>query len=109
VTYVSEGYCHSTVGGYTCKGGDYVLNPPPDTTVWGAKVALGKNYAASVVLDDGTAYSAQPSMDLTSTTTSNVQPFSCTPMILVAPTMGKACSQSSSTTTMKSGYLSTFR
>jgi hypothetical protein len=105
-TYVSEGYCHSTVGGYTCRGGDYTLNPPPETFVWGAKVALGKNYAASVVLDDGTAYSVQPSMDLTSTTTSNVEPFSCTPMILVTGTMGKVCSQSSSTTTMKSGYVS---
>jgi hypothetical protein len=102
-TYVSEGYCKSTVGAYQCRGGDYTRNPPPDTAVWGVKVALGKNYAASVVVDDGTAYSGQPSMDLTATTTSDVQPFSCTPMNLGGPTPGKVCSQSSSTTTVKSG------
>src|ERR1700682_338553 len=102
-TYVSEGYCKSTVGAYQCRGGDYTRNPPPDTTVWGLKVALGKNYAASVVVDDGTAYSGQPSMDLTATTTSDVQPFSCTPMNLGGPTPGKVCSQSSTTTPLKSG------
>lgn len=101
-TYLSEGYCKSTAGAYHCRGGDYTRNTTT-TDAWGVKLALGKNYAASLLVDDGTAYSAQPSLNLKTTTTSDVQPFSCTPMSPGVPNSGKVCGQSSTSTTVKSG------
>jgi hypothetical protein len=101
-TYHSDGYCKSTAGGYTCKGGDYTLNVTSTTTT-GARVALASNYAANVAVDDGTTYSAQSSMDLISATYATSQPLTCVRQNTGGPYMGKICTQSSRTTTTKNG------
>jgi hypothetical protein len=102
VTYHSDGYCKSTVGGYRCIGGDYTLNFN-NTATSGVRVALAANYSANVAVDDGTTYSAQPSMDLVSTTASASQPLTCQRQPVGGPGMGKICTQSSTTSTTKSG------
>jgi hypothetical protein len=103
VTYHSDGYCKSTAGGYRCVGGDYTLNFN-NTATSGVRVALAANYSANVAVDDGTAYSAQPSMDLVSTpSTSTSQPLTCVRQPTGGPGMGKICTQSSTTSTSKSG------
>lgn len=101
-TYHSDGYCKSTAGGYRCIGGDYTVNFN-NTSTTGLRVALGSNYAANVAVDDGTNYSAQPSMDLASTTSSTSQPLTCQRLNVGGPGMGKICSQSSTTSTTRSG------
>jgi hypothetical protein len=65
-TYVSAGYCSSLADSAgRCTAGDFLLTQPPSTV--GTKLAIGSTYSANVVVDDGTAYSAQPSMQLTAT------------------------------------------
>jgi hypothetical protein len=95
-TYHSDGFCKSTAGGYTCVNGDYTLNFN-NTAATGARVALAANYAANVAVDDGTTYSAKPSMDLVSTSYSSGQPLTCQRQSLGGPGMGKICTQSSNT------------
>jgi hypothetical protein len=72
-SYVSAGFCNSvastTLG---CTAGDWTDSGSFGST--GLKLPLGSSYSANVVVDDGTAYTAQPSMQLTSTRT--VQPLS---------------------------------
>ena len=71
--YVSSGYCNSVAAtSFGCTAGDFVITTPLGTA--GVKLALGSNYSANVVVDDGTAYTAQPNMQLT--TTHQVQPLS---------------------------------
>ena len=60
-TYHSDGYCHSVVGGYQCSGGNYTFNT---SSANGTLVTFGANYAADVLVDDGTAYQAHPAMAL---------------------------------------------
>jgi hypothetical protein len=110
VTYHSEGYCKSTVGGYTCVGGDYTPNTPGHSftgtgTPWGngPRVTLASNYLANVVVDDGTSYSARPSMDLVSTPPSTTTSQSCSPANLGGPTWGQVCTVRTRTVTQKSG------
>jgi len=67
-TVYSDGYCHSTLGGYTCRGGDYTSKKSNSTTPNGAapRVTLGADYKADVVVQDAaTQYTAHPSFALT--------------------------------------------
>lgn len=95
VTYHSESTC--TLSVFKCPPGSYTDNTK------GKQVHLASNYSANVVVDDGTAYPAQPSFDLTVTTTSDKPPFSCSPSSFGGPTPGKLCTQSTSSYTSKSG------
>jgi hypothetical protein len=105
VTYHSDGYC-STAGGYLCVGGDYTPNTPGHSITqtfpmegYGPLVALKANYVASVVVDDGTSYSASPSMDLVPTAP---RPPTTYPAVCTL-TWPKSCTQTSRTSTGKSG------
>jgi hypothetical protein len=92
VTYVSTGYCNSVAGtNFQCAAGDFI-NTSGDFGATGVKLSLGSTYGASVVVDDGTAYTAQTNMQLTSTR--NTQPLSdpfCFDTDFNGPTMGKTC------------------
>lgn len=103
-TYHSDGYCKSS-SIYTCIGGDYTLNRTTTTTT-GLRVALAANYAANVAVDDGTQYTAQPSMDLVSTSASRSSPTVCVRQNTGGPGMGKICTTSSITSTSRSGSAS---
>jgi hypothetical protein len=71
--YVSSGYCNSVAATtFMCTAGDFITTTPLGTV--GQKLTLGNSYAANVVVDDGTAYTAQPAMTLN--TTHTVQPLS---------------------------------
>src|SRR5919108_543974 len=71
--YVSTGYCNSVAAtSLGCTPGDYVTSMPLGTA--GQKLSIGSSYSANVVVDDGTAYTAQPNMTLN--TTHTVQPLS---------------------------------
>ena len=94
VTYVSTGFCNAVAGtSLQCTAGDWISDSGSFGAT-GVKLPLGSTYAANVVVDDGTAYSAQPSMQLTSTR--NTQPLSdpfCWDVDFGAASMGKTCMQ----------------
>jgi hypothetical protein len=104
VTYVSTGYCNAVAGtSFSCSAGDWI-GDSGSFGAMGVKLALGATYAASVVVDDGTAYTAQPSMALTSTRTT--QPLSdafCWDVDWGAATMGKTCMQFADDTVARHG------
>jgi hypothetical protein len=105
-TYTSDSYCKSLAGVVQCFGGDWLLGQRAVTTVtpWGAKVKLGATYAANVVVDDGTAYTAQPKISLAPQTMNPpATTITCFPQSFGAPTMGKYCSQSSTTLVSRDG------
>jgi hypothetical protein len=106
-TYHSDGYCKSS-SIYTCVGGDYTLNFN-NTTTTGVRLALASNYAANVTVDDGTAYTAQPSMDLLTTSSTSSQPQTCVRQNTGGPGMGKICTLSSVTSTSKGGSAARFQ
>lgn len=97
VTYVSEYYCKAATG-YPCAGGDYTPNPQPPSAFGSPAVKLGANYAADVVLDDGTAYAAHPKMALVPMNQSSPASSYC---FVMAP--GKICQQFSASLIAKSG------
>jgi hypothetical protein len=103
VTYVSEAYCRSTVGGFQCDPGDYTINQSGLLGSSGIKVPLGSSYSADVVVDDGTAYSAHPSMQLTTSRSSTPLSGSCFPVDFGGPTSGKMCFQFSSDSLVRAG------
>lgn len=94
VTYHSESSC-SGANGYTCTASDFNYNPPASGTF----VKLGSTYAADVVLDDGTAYSAHPSLALTPINQSSSAPMSC-----YVFNASKSCWSYSSVVLGKMGY-----
>ena len=102
-TYHSDGYCKSTVGGFQCSGGDYTVNTTSASGSGGPKVALASDYAADVQVNDGTCYSAQPSMALTPSSQVDNPPTTCDPQEFTPGTPGQVCYQSSTTTTGKDG------
>ena len=103
VTYHSDKYCKSA-GTFVCVGGDYVLNPADTTTPIAGKTApkvtFGRTYAADLVLDDGTAYSAHPTMALNPVTKNTSTPELCSPQ---APALPRNCFVIGNTTVGKSG------
>jgi hypothetical protein len=98
-TYASTEYCRAA-SGFTCAGGDYTMN-----SAWGAQVKLGAGYAADVVMDDGTAYAAHPSMALSPSPSSQSysSPASCMPANFGGPTLGKTCTTYSGSVVAKEG------
>lgn len=103
VTFHSDGYCHSVVGVFSCSSGDYSTNAGGP---FGAKmVKLGQNYAADVMVDDGTPYQGHPAMPLQTIVTTSGVPRSCTPMT-VNGASSNVCSQSSVTNTVIRGGVS---
>jgi hypothetical protein len=104
VTYHSDSFC-SVATGYKCWPGAYTRNtttPTPDPR-GGPLVKLGSGYAADVVLDDGTAYSAHPNMTLVPLRQSYNSPASCFALNYGGATPGKMCMQSTSLLVAKSG------
>jgi hypothetical protein len=104
VTYTGDSYCKSLAGVFQCYGGDWVSNPKTTAYApWGVKVKLGATYTANVVVDDGTAYTAQPKISLVPRTITSNPPASCYPQNFGAPTVGKSCYQFTSTMVSRDG------
>lgn len=102
-TYHSEAYCKSVAGVFTCSGGDYSPNPTTSVTTSGSPIVnLGRTYGADVLVDDGTAYQAHPSMTLVSTANRSAAPLACRDMTLGGAPC-RVCIQSTATSSVTSG------
>jgi hypothetical protein len=100
-TYHSDGYCHSIVGGYQCRSGDFTRNTASGS---GTLVTFGANYAADVVVDDGTAYQAHPAMTLSLQVAKEAPPPMCNPAYFPpSTTLGRRCFSFTASVQMKSG------
>lgn len=99
VTYVSKQYCQSTA--FNCVSGSYSTNTPFSST---PRVKLGSTYTADLVLDDGTSYSAHPSLSLSPRTIAGGAPANCYPQNFGMGSMGKSCSLFSYSSSIRDGY-----
>lgn len=105
VTYHSEGFCKSVAGIFSCAGGDYTVNTTTPGAIFGApRVALGSNYSADVIVDDGTAYEAHPALPLSTVSRSVSAPAACYNST-VNGTPSRVCMQSMTTTSVTTGSL----
>ena len=100
VTYVSDYYCKALAGVVQCSGSDYSYNY--SYSYGGPKVKLGATYAAKVLVDDGTAYTAQPSFSFAPHNFTSNAPASCFPMNFGSST-GKICQQFTDITVSRDG------
>jgi hypothetical protein len=102
-TFLSVNTCTTLALG--CQPGDSLSGPAEGTTV-----DLGDDYTADFTLEDGSVYTAHPTMPLTlapggSTTPVVTSPWSCVegPDLFKAGTTGKRCQQTSTVQYVKTG------